>query len=103
MQKGREITRGKTKVLYEAEGQPDLVVVQQMDAITAGGRQTGVVTSERRPTTIWIDKDAGVIRKVLLEPQEGSPAKLIDLTTYAVEPSADPDLPDERFTFTPPA
>ena len=36
MQKGREITRGKTKILYEAEGQPDLAVVQQMDAITAG-------------------------------------------------------------------
>jgi phosphoribosylaminoimidazole-succinocarboxamide synthase len=36
MQKGREITRGKTKILYEAEGQPDLVVIQQMDAITAG-------------------------------------------------------------------
>jgi phosphoribosylaminoimidazole-succinocarboxamide synthase len=34
--KGREITRGKTKILYEAEGKPDLVVVQQMDAITAG-------------------------------------------------------------------
>jgi phosphoribosylaminoimidazole-succinocarboxamide synthase len=36
MNKGREITRGKTKILYEAEGQPDLLVVQQMDAITAG-------------------------------------------------------------------
>ncbi len=36
MHKGREITRGKTKILYEAEGKPDLVVVQQMDAITAG-------------------------------------------------------------------
>jgi len=36
MLKGREITRGKTKILYEADGQPDLVVVQQMDAITAG-------------------------------------------------------------------
>src|SRR3984957_18271960 len=36
MQKGREITRGKTKILYEAEGQPDLVVIQQMDSITAG-------------------------------------------------------------------
>ena len=36
MQKGREITRGKTKILFEAEGQPDLVVIQQMDAITAG-------------------------------------------------------------------
>jgi len=36
MQKGREITRGKTKILFEAETQPDLAVVQQMDAITAG-------------------------------------------------------------------
>jgi phosphoribosylaminoimidazole-succinocarboxamide synthase len=36
MNKGREITRGKTKILYEAEGQPELAVVQQMDAITAG-------------------------------------------------------------------
>jgi len=34
--KGREITRGKTKILFEADGQPDLAVVQQMDAITAG-------------------------------------------------------------------
>ena len=36
MNKGREITRGKTKILYEAEGSPDLAIVQQMDAITAG-------------------------------------------------------------------
>ena len=40
MQKGREITRGKTKILFEAEGQPDLLVVQQMDAITAGDSAT---------------------------------------------------------------
>ena len=36
MNKGREITRGKTKILFEADKQPDLLVVQQMDAITAG-------------------------------------------------------------------
>jgi phosphoribosylaminoimidazole-succinocarboxamide synthase len=36
VQKGREITRGKTKILFEADGKPDLLVVQQMDAITAG-------------------------------------------------------------------
>jgi phosphoribosylaminoimidazole-succinocarboxamide synthase len=36
MQKGRELARGKTKILFEAEGNPDLLVVQQMDAITAG-------------------------------------------------------------------
>jgi len=36
VQKGREIARGKTKILFEAEGKPELLVVQQMDAITAG-------------------------------------------------------------------
>ncbi len=36
MNKGREIVRGKTKILFEADGQPELAVVQQMDAITAG-------------------------------------------------------------------
>jgi len=36
MQKGNEIARGKTKVLYEHPGQPDMLVVQQMDSISAG-------------------------------------------------------------------
>jgi phosphoribosylaminoimidazole-succinocarboxamide synthase len=34
--KGLEVARGKTKVLYEYEGQPDVLVVQQLDAISAG-------------------------------------------------------------------
>lgn len=36
MNKGIEIARGKTKVLYEAAGQPDMLVVQQTDSISAG-------------------------------------------------------------------
>ena len=36
MKKGHEIARGKTKILYELEGQPDVLVVQQQDGITAG-------------------------------------------------------------------
>ena len=36
MNKGREIVRGKTKILFEADGQPEFAVVQQLDAITAG-------------------------------------------------------------------
>jgi phosphoribosylaminoimidazole-succinocarboxamide synthase len=49
MLKGREITRGKTKVLYEADGQPDLLVVQQMDAITAGdGARRDVIDGKGR-------------------------------------------------------
>jgi phosphoribosylaminoimidazole-succinocarboxamide synthase len=49
VQKGREITRGKTKILFEAEGMPDLVVVQQMDAITAGdGARRDVIEGKGR-------------------------------------------------------
>ncbi|HEY8297659.1 MAG TPA: phosphoribosylaminoimidazolesuccinocarboxamide synthase [Candidatus Baltobacteraceae bacterium] len=36
MNKGIEITRGKTKVLFEHPGQPDMLVVQQTDSISAG-------------------------------------------------------------------
>jgi phosphoribosylaminoimidazole-succinocarboxamide synthase len=36
MNKGIEIARGKTKVLYEAAGSPDQLVVAQTDDITAG-------------------------------------------------------------------
>ena len=49
MNKGREITRGKTKILYEAEGQPEFAVVQQMDAITAGdGTRRDVIEGKGR-------------------------------------------------------
>ncbi len=36
MNKGIEIARGKTKVLYELQGSPDQVVVAQTDSISAG-------------------------------------------------------------------
>ncbi|MDQ2864586.1 MAG: phosphoribosylaminoimidazolesuccinocarboxamide synthase, partial [Candidatus Eremiobacteraeota bacterium] len=36
MNKGIEIARGKTKVLYEYPGQPDQLVVAQTDAISSG-------------------------------------------------------------------
>jgi phosphoribosylaminoimidazole-succinocarboxamide synthase len=36
MNKGIEIARGKTKVLYEHPGQPDMLVVKQTDSISAG-------------------------------------------------------------------
>ena len=47
--KGREIARGKTKILYEADANPDLLVVQQMDAITAGdGARRDVIEGKGR-------------------------------------------------------
>jgi phosphoribosylaminoimidazole-succinocarboxamide synthase len=35
MQKGHEIARGKTKILHELVGQPDVLIVSQLDAISA--------------------------------------------------------------------
>jgi phosphoribosylaminoimidazole-succinocarboxamide synthase len=34
--KGLEVTRGKTKALYEKPGQPDVLIVSALDSITAG-------------------------------------------------------------------
>ncbi len=49
MRKGHEITRGKTKALYELDGQPDVLVVQQMDGITAGdGARRDVIEGKGR-------------------------------------------------------
>ncbi len=36
MNKGLEVARGKTKILYEKPGQPDVLIVQATDNITAG-------------------------------------------------------------------
>jgi|SRR5579884_637087 len=49
MQKGHEIARGKTKALFELEGQPDMAVVVSGDAITAGdGARRDVIDGKGR-------------------------------------------------------
>lgn len=49
MNKGRELTRGKTKILFELEGQPDVLVVSSMDNITAGdGARRNVIEGKGR-------------------------------------------------------
>ena len=49
MNKGHEIARGKTKILYEYPGQPDVVVVEQMDSISAGdGARKDVIEGKGR-------------------------------------------------------
>jgi phosphoribosylaminoimidazole-succinocarboxamide synthase len=49
MRKGHEIARGKTKVLYELEGQPDVLVVQQLDNISArDGERCDVIEGKGR-------------------------------------------------------
>lgn len=71
--------------------------------LAADRRVTGVVTVETRPTTLWIEVESGLIRKVLVDTEPGSTEGLIDQRIYRIEPEADPELSDNRFTFTPPA
>lgn len=49
MRKSHEIARGKTKVLSELEGQPDVLVVQQLDNISArDGERRDVIEGKGR-------------------------------------------------------
>jgi phosphoribosylaminoimidazole-succinocarboxamide synthase len=49
VRKSHEIARGKTKVLYELEGQPDVLVVQQLDNISArDGERRDVIDGKGR-------------------------------------------------------
>jgi phosphoribosylaminoimidazole-succinocarboxamide synthase len=49
MRKGHEIARGKTKILYELDGQPDVLVVQQQDGISArDGERRDVIEGKGR-------------------------------------------------------
>lgn len=70
--------------------------------ITAASRVTGVQTVDHRPTTVWVDDGLGLVRKVHVGPEAGSASDLVDEIDYLIEPEANPDLPDSRFTFTPP-
>jgi len=68
----------------------------------AAGRQTGVVTNDARPITIWVDKEVTLVRKVQIDTEPGSQADMLDTILYEIDPVADPELADDRFTFTPP-
>lgn len=49
MKKGNEIARGKTKILYESLADPNELIVQQMDSITAGdGARRDVIAGKGR-------------------------------------------------------
>src|SRR5271165_22580 len=49
MNKGPEVARGKTKILYQHPDQPDAVIVSSQDSITAGdGAKRNVITGKGR-------------------------------------------------------
>lgn len=70
--------------------------------IMADSRVTGVQTMEQRPVTVWVDADSGLVVRVLVDAEAGSPEGFVDRKIFTIEPVANPDLPDERFVFKPP-
>lgn len=84
-----------------------LAVTERTDAagakmLTAAGRQTGM-GPEERPVTIELDAGTGLIARLELGTLAGQAQGLVDTIAYAMTPLANPDLPDGRFAFTPPA
>jgi len=61
--------------------------------------KTGAVT-EAHPTTVWIDAEILLVRKVF---EDSSTAGSLSTTTTTFEPEADPTLDESRFKFTPPS
>jgi outer membrane lipoprotein-sorting protein len=60
---------------------------------------TGAVTN-LRPTTVWIDAESLLVRKILEDTPKN--ASGTDRTTTEFEPKADPQIEDSHFKFTPP-
>ena len=60
---------------------------------------TGAVSSVV-PTTVWIDADSLLVRRILEDTPKNAPG--IDRTTTTFEPVADPKVDDAKFKFTPP-
>jgi outer membrane lipoprotein-sorting protein len=60
---------------------------------------TGTVTNVR-PTTIWIDAETMLVRKVFEDTPKGAAG--IDRVTTAFDPQADVQIDDAHFKFTPP-
>jgi hypothetical protein len=55
-----------------------------------------------RPTTVWLDAETLLIRKVLEETPTGMGSGVVQRVTTTLEPRADLELDDVRFRFTPP-
>ena len=91
------------RLIAPQDGGTETVGGHASHKITAASRATGVQTQDHRPTTVWVDDALGLVRQIRLDAEADSPPKLIDDFTYVIEPDANPDLPDSRFTFTPPA
>lgn len=93
---------GPTWRLVDAEkGGRDDINGRSAWTVTASKRVTGVQTEENRPTKLWIDDASGLVVRVVVEAEAGSPEGLIDSREFWLAPEVDPELADAVFTFNP--
>jgi outer membrane lipoprotein-sorting protein len=64
--------------------------------------KTQRITNARR-TTIWIDTESLLVRKVFEDTPDGSPQTAVIRTTVTLDPRPNPTLEDARFTYTVPS
>ncbi len=69
--------------------------------ITADSRVTGVVTVEKRPIQLSIEKQTGLLRKILVSKEPGTDNRYVDEKVYVINAIANPELADDQFTFIP--
>jgi outer membrane lipoprotein-sorting protein len=55
-----------------------------------------------RPTTVWIDPQTLLIRKIFEDTPQGAPPGSYNRITTVIQPRANPPLDDAKFTFVPP-
>ena len=85
--------------------QPTLAGLEDVD----GGRSYKVVGRSEghfgaaRPTTIWIDEQTLLVRRIVEDTPDGTPAGTTERVTTTFTPQANPDLAASSFTFTVPA
>jgi outer membrane lipoprotein-sorting protein len=56
-----------------------------------------------RKTTVWIDAETLLVRRVVEDAPKGTPAGMVMRVTTTFQPQANPTLEDRRFTFVPPS
>ena len=57
----------------------------------------------RRQTTVWVDAESYLVRKVFEDSAEGTAGTLVSQVTTTFSPHANPPLDDDRFRFRPPS
>ena len=79
MNKGLQVARGKTKILYEKLGQPDVLIVQALDNITAGdGARRNEISGTGRIAGRFANRPSDYVSVSVAALELAKPAELVN-------------------------